>query len=267
MRRFIVLALTVGLLTGCGEPKVDGTSEESFKGSLSKMAENLPSDQREKLQSDLMFLAFQDVDIGKVLKGETNADDVSAAVYASLNGMTAKEISAKADAVRAERAERERKQAIAEIEELSNRKAQAAVVKSNLEKFEIQKSRFFKERQEYSYRDKPVIEMTVSNGTGQAVARAYFKGTIATPGRSVPWLVKEFNYEISGGLEPGEKQSWRLAPNQFSEWGNVEPPKDAVFTVEVERLDGADGKPLFGGATFNDRDESRLSSLREKYPN
>lgn len=267
MRRFIALALLAGLIAGCGEPKVDGSSEEAFKGSISKVAESLPSDQREKFRSDVMLLALQNMDFRKVLQGQKNAEDMPGDMYAALNGMTAKEISAKAEVLRAERAERERKQALAEIEELTIRKSQAETAKSSLKMFEVKKSRFYKESQKYGLRAKPVIELTVSNGTDKAVARAYFKGTIATPGRSVPWLVKEFNYEISGGLEPGEVQSWTLAPNQFSEWGNVEPPQDALFTVEVERLDGADGEPLFGGGTFNERDEARLATLREQYPN
>lgn len=267
MRRFIALALVAGLLAGCGEPKVDGTSEEAFKASVSKVAESLPGDQREKFKSDVMFLALQNMDFGKVLQGKKSADDLSGDMQAALNGMTAKEVSAKADILRAERAERERKQALAEIDELVSRQTQAEAARASLKKFDVQKSRFYKESQKYSFRAKPIIEMTVSNGTDKAVARAYFKGTIATPGRSVPWLVKEFNYEISGGLEPGEVQNWSLAPNEFSEWGNVEPPKDAIFTVEVEQLDGADGKPLFGGSKFTERDEARLAKLRAQYPN
>lgn len=267
MRRFIALALLAGLIAGCGEPKVDGSSEEAFKGSIAKVAESLPSDQREKFKSDVMFLALQSMDFGKVLQGQKRAEDIPGDMHAALNGMTAKEISAKADLLRAERAERERKQALAEIDELTAKQAQAESAKGSLKKFEVQKSRFYKESQKYSFRAKPIIEMTVSNGTDKAVARAYFKGTIATPGRSVPWLIKEFNYEISGGLEPGEVQSWSLAPNEFSEWGNVEPPQDAIFTVEVEQLDGADGKPLFGGAKFTEHDEARLAKLRAQYPN
>ena len=129
----------------------------------------------------------------------------------------------------------------------------------------MSKSRFYQKAQAYGLGNQPIIEITVNNGTGSAVARAYFKGTIASPGRSVPWLVESFNYSISGGLEPGETQSWSLAPNQFSDWGKVEAPKDAIFTVTVERLDGADGKPLFDAGAFTERDAIRLTTLQEKY--
>ena len=107
--------------------------------------------------------------------------------------------------------------------------------------------------------NQPIIELTVENRTGQAISRAYFEGTLASPNRSVPWHKDTFNYSISGGLEPGEKAAWSLAPNMFSGWGKIEAPADAVFTVTVERLDGADGEPgsrerSFSGAPEDSKD-------------
>ena len=34
-----------------------------------------------------------------------------------------------------------------------------------------------------------------------------------------------------------------------------------LLTVEVERLDGADGEPLFGGSAWSERDQERLDAL------
>ena len=113
--------------------------------------------------------------------------------------------------------------------------------------------------------EQSIIELTVKNGTSHAVSRAYFKGTIASPNRSVPWLQDTFNYLISGGLEPGEEASWSLAPNMFSDWGKVEAPSDAIFTTTVERLDGADGEALYSTIEFGEIEEERLSELKEKY--
>ena len=66
-----------------------------------------------------------------------------------------------------------------------------------------------------SYSYKPIIELTVRNNTGHPVSRAYFEGVLSTPGRSVPWIKDSFNYQISGGLEPNEESTWRLAPNKI----------------------------------------------------
>ena len=61
----------------------------------------------------------------------------------------------------------------------------------------------------------PMIELTVKNGTSETVSCAYFEGAIASPGRSVPWYKDTSNYEIQGGIEPGETATWELAPNQL----------------------------------------------------
>lgn len=81
----------------------------------------------------------------------------------------------------------------------------------------------------------------------------------------MPWYSDTFNYQISGGLEPGEKADWNLAPNSYSDWGKVEAPADAVFTVTVIRIDDAQGKPIFGDTEFTERDANRLAELKRRY--
>jgi hypothetical protein len=259
------VAVMAGLLAGCGEPKLDGSSQQAFKDSAAKVAANLPEDKRKQFAADVMALAFQGLDLAQVLQGKKTAEDVSADMLVALNGKTAQQVSDEANRVRAARAERERQQALAEIQELAEKQKKSEAAKTELARFEVSKSRFYQETNKYGIGTEPIIEITVKNATDSAVARAYFKGTIASPGRSVPWLVDTFNYSIRGGLEPGEAQSWKLAPNQFSDWGKVDPPKDAIFTVTVERLDGADGKPLFDAGAFTERDATRLATLQEKY--
>ena len=99
--------------------------------------------------------------------------------------------------------------------------------------------------------------MRVRNGTEHAISRAYFSGTLATPGRAVPWLREDFNYQVPGGVEPGETADWSLAPNMFSEWGSVEQRDDMVLTVEVMKLDGPDGETLYD-SNFSEEDDKRL---------
>ena len=92
-------------------------------------------------------------------------------------------------------------------------------------------------------------------------ARLNMTGTLATPGRSVPWHVAAFPYPVAGGLEPGEKQNWSLAPNQYS--GDRD---DTVFTVTVRNADGPTGEELFDinydEAKF-EKASRRLETLRE----
>ena len=161
-----------------------------------------------------------------------------------------------------ERKKAERQQVLSEIDELEKKQIKAQKDKDELSKFQIIRSRFYKKELEF-IGGQPIIELTVKNGTQYPISRAYFKGILATPGRSIPWLKDDFNYSIPGGLEPGEEATWELWQNMFSRWGHVEMHDDAIFTVEVEQLDGADNKTLFSIKDFSERDMERLAELKK----
>jgi hypothetical protein len=166
---------------------------------------------------------------------------------------------AKAAAEQKEQEAKKRAQAEAEIGDLEKKRSESERAKVELAKFVVSKARFKKVKRYFNL--DPIIELSVKNGTDKPISAVYFMGTLATPGRAVPWLKESFSYKISGGLEPGESANWNLAPNMFSEWGKVEGAPDMVLTVEVLRLDGADGSELYS-LTFSDEDQKRLDALR-----
>lgn len=262
---FAALSMTL-LVGGCGEPKVDGSSDQALKDSIKKIAGSLDPAGKSKFEDDVAVVAFSKLDIAAVMNGTSNSEQQLLKARQDLDGKTAKEISNAAEKIRAERQAREKEQAAQEISELQAKLAKAEKDKSELEKFQILKSRFSLRDEEYSYRKQPIIELSVRNGTSSAVSRAYFKGTIASPGRSVPWFTDSFNYQISGGLEPGESATWSLAPNMFSDWGKVNAPKDAVFTVEVYKIDGPDGESLYSSEGLSKTQLDRLETLKKKFP-
>lgn len=268
MRPRSLAALAAAItLTGCGEPKIDGSTPEAMKSSVQVMRDKLQGDQLDKFDRALKVAAFAGIEPRDLIALGSSDTAVNAHVKGvgqNLNGMTATEVIAYGDKVVAERQAREREQALREIQELREKRAKSSELAKELAAFEVIRSRFSKEPQRYG-RDEPRIDLEVKNGTASAVSRAYFEGVIASPGRQVPWLKETFNYSISGGLEPGETARWVLAPNQFSEWGKVEAPDDAILTVTVTRLDGPDGEPLFRAGQFTDRDERRLGQLVEQY--
>ena len=151
-----------------------------------------------------------------------------------------------------------------ELEELRQSTARYEQKIKSLEAFRIIDAKLYRSEDSIGMK-KPVIELIVQNNTGIPVKRAYFRGVLTSPGRSVPWIDDTFNYEISGGLETGEKVTWKLAPNMFGEWARVEAPADAVFTVTLQRLDGADDKELFSQADFSEAKNKRFAELEEKY--
>ena len=264
MKKLVILAMCAAL-AACEKPTLDTTSDEAFKASLEKVVASLPEEQRSQFQSDVAYLAMQSMDLGAIMSGKSPTD-VAGDMRAQFTGKTGEQVIAQAAAARVEQERREREQALAEIQELLAKQQAAAEAAAQLAQFKVTRSRFYKQQSSNRFLGpEPVIELDVTNGTSSAVSRAYFRGTIASPGRQVPWLTDTFNYEISGGIEPGESVSWALAPNQFTDWGKVEAPEDAVFTVEVYRLDGPDGKALYDASGLSERELQRLTSLQEKF--
>ncbi|MDQ3606733.1 MAG: hypothetical protein M3418_11200 [Gemmatimonadota bacterium] len=238
--------------------------------SVEEVRASLPLEQRREFDGAIQLIAFDAMDVQGMMAavfagGEApNPDQFATEAKARLQGKTGKQVLAMADSIRGEQETRDRTQGIAKIAELEERRQETIEARVKLQQFEVVRSRFWKER-DYFGSLEPRIRLTVRNGTGHPISRAYFQGTIASPGRSVPWLVEDFNYSIRGGLEPGEEATWNLAPNQFSEWGTTNVPSEAVFTVEVTRLDGPDGEALFSTFGFDSDDQVQLDALRARY--
>ena len=169
-----------------------------------------------------------------------------------------------ADAMKRGFEEAERDSDLKTLEELRNRKVEFDKKLAALKSFRVLSANFTKEDNSIGMTE-PLIELTVQNDTDHSVKRAYFRGVLASPGRAIPWIDDTFNYEIAGGVEPGEKTTWRLTPNMFGDWGKVEIRPDSMFNVTVIRLDGPDSEELFGDARFGEHDEKRLAELERKY--
>jgi hypothetical protein len=260
------LPALVLLLAACSEPTIDTSSDETMETSIERVRNNLPESQRADFDSAVTVVAVHDISFGDVLaEGAAGVDVAERKVKMALDGLTAREVIALGDSIIAEREAEMRRQALQEIAELEEKKAAHEQAKEALAAFEVVRSRFYKRTNSIGMPE-PIIDITVRNGTPVAVSRAYFEGVLASPSRSVPWIKESFNYSIRGGLEPGEEARWRLAPNMFSEWGQVDAPSDAVFTVETVRIDGPDGEPAFDAREFDEEDAERLQTLREKYP-
>lgn len=260
-----MLILVAMVAAGCSDPTIDASSDAKMKESVTKVRESLPEGRRSDFDQAVQLIAFSQVNMKSLFaNGSADAGDMEGKMREALNGKTAEQVLAQAEQIQAERKAREKEQALAEIRELVAKREQAEQAEQQLDKFQVVRSRFYMRERQYRG-EQPIIELTVKNGTEQAVSRAYFSGTIASPDRSVPWHQDQFNYSISGGLEPGEEATWTLAPNRFSDWGKVDAPADAVFTVIVEQLDGPDGEALYSIRDFSERDRKRLAELEKQY--
>ena len=251
------------LVLACTEPRIDTSTDDRMKASVAEVRASLPEATRSQFDSALQMLAFSEVSLGSILAEGATPGALLGKMKDQLEGKSAADVIATADSIRTAHEAKERDQALQEIRELEEQKGKADQARQDLAKFVVVRSRFYTRRDALDMTE-PVIELTVRNGTSHPISRAYLMGTLATPGRSVPWLKDSFNYRIRGGLEPGEQASWTLSPGMFSDWSRAHAPGDAVLTVEVVRLDGPDDKPLFSTMDFTDEDAARLARLRAK---
>jgi len=95
-------------------------------------------------------------------------------------------------------------------------------------------------RSEGSVRTSNAMDLTIRNGASKSIGSVYLHGVLQTSGRALPWVEGDVNYEIPGGLEPGETQTWSLLPSYSSEFRDAEPRDDAEFLVSVVKADWAE---------------------------
>ena len=97
MKKFVTTAcaLTVAiLLTACGDPKIDGSSDEAMKKSVQAIMESLPDEKKEEFKKTLTGIYM----LGGLasLGSNKSKEEVQAEITAKLDGKTADEIFAMA---------------------------------------------------------------------------------------------------------------------------------------------------------------------------
>jgi len=264
LKTLIVYTAAVTLLA-CAAPKVDTSTDDSTKTSIERVRRSLPEGKRADFDNALRDLALADLNLQDLMaqSANQNVGTLASKMKQRLNGKTGEEILSDAARLREERERKEREQAVGEIAELKKKAAAAELAKQKLAAFKVTRSRLY--RESVGFMTEPVIELSVTNGTTSPISRAYFHGIVASPGRAVPWISDDFNYEIRGGIEPGEMATWKLNPNMFGAWGSKTAP-DAVLTVEVVKLDGPDGKTLYDAEGLDESEQQRLAELQKKFP-
>lgn len=275
MKKAILISMLTLVLSGCFEQKIDSSSEASFVDSVESMAKGLPEERKKKFLEALKYLSLVEFQNS----GVTNIFEMAAVdttghkikFRESVDGKTVDEIIQKAVSI-AEEKEQERKlQKIKQLEErikslreevnkLEGDKAKAKSDKIKLQNINVSSSRFFYQKNEYNM-VKPNISLAIINNTNHAISRVYFDALLTSPNRSIPWVDTSFNYEINGGIEPGEGGEVTLSPNMFGEWSK--PPQnrtDYILSLVTTRVDGANGEVLFD-SEFPDYQQELLSEL------
>lgn len=259
MRHNYIVVCIILLATACGPPTIDSSSTEAFQASIEEIKNTLPNDQQKQLfvkavktfttpSGAAAFAAGLATLAGE--QGKTMADSLLGKFRLRLRGMSASQVFSEwHDSL------------TVELENIKKMKAEADAAKEALAKFEINSARFYFQKSMFSAQ--PIIELRVKNATDYAISRAYFHGKVHTPGRQVPWVEDDFNYQIRGGLESGESATWNLSPNMFSDWGKApQDRKDMEFEVRLVKIDGPDGETLFD-SEFTEDYANRMTELEQ----
>lgn len=257
MRQWIVAGALVLMVSGCGDPKLDGSSEQAFRESASDVRDSLSSENREEFDQALLRLTMQDVDLGNLMTQDP--ESMIQGGIGKLDGLTGEEVLQKAREHREQQRQDELASMEDELEGLEAKLAKMDKAKDQLEHFVVMDAFFSHEGQGLERR--PIVELKVRNDTGQPVSRAYFTGIVGSPERATPWIKSGFNYEIPGGVEPGETASWVLELNPYGDWG-TEVPDLNYLKLEVVRLDGPTGKTLWELTELSPYERERLEQLR-----
>lgn len=267
MRTRAAIAFFALVLAGCTQPldtRIDGTSQAAYEKSLTAIKAKLTPEETAKLEEALQVVVFSEIvpkegGLFAMMAAFKDTDKLQAKMLQTVNGKTPRELIDMAAGKIKERAKEELKSVASEIAELEKRKAGAEKAKELLAKIIVTDAKFYWAG---DYLPHPVIDFNAVNRTGVPLGRLYFHGVVSTPGRTIPWIQEDFNYEVPGGLENDESKRVRLGPNPYSDWGKRETQgrNDLVMTITVVNAEGA-GKTKLADE-FNKEAEARLSKLR-----
>ena len=171
-------------------------------------------------------------------------------------------------------AEHVKRQVKKDIAQLEAKKAKADEALAELAKLKIEKVTFGKIERYRS--DEKLLQVSVENGTGQAISKVTLIARVEDDETSDPperssrdgsppvirielWKVAQYTHTIPGGMQPGAKEDWVFKPRK--RWTGPDVPEDFIPTVEITRIIGVDGKTI-AEIGFTKQDARRLEKLQ-----
>ncbi len=254
VRAALVSLCLVAVLAGCGPPTLDSSSFKKLESSVTKLREPMDPEYRASFDEALTFFVG-DAALIDDEKAEERPEhpELILSLYSPLKGMTA-------DGIIAEARLRRLDQVQTAVAELERGRIESEEARLKLKDFRLQASRVFKRNK--AFLEWPVIEFKAENNTEEVVWLIHFRAALLRPGNEEPWLVEDFDQLVLEGIAPGERDLWRIEPEQ-QEWVTlIDPHPDFQFTLEVMRLEGL-GDTVIAATEWGDIEAARLA-LYEK---
>ena len=252
MKKVGLMLLAAMLVAGCGQ-RVNTSSPDAYSKSIEAMVKDMAADKQAELKDSLIAITFNtaEPETGIWSQAEATAP-VFLGAKDKINGLTADQIIKLGYQTRIKLLDQKIADDAASAQRYQAARAKVADVFQGVK---IDNAQYRVEKGAIDI-DRPQIMLHVTNGSKRPIKTIYVKGILTSPGRAVPWISSDFNYEFPGGLEPGESQSLTLEPNMFGDWK----PQDSFAHRADLHLDltlinaaGADGTMLIDETMVDDK--------------
>jgi len=252
MKKVGLVLLAAMLMAGCGQ-RVNTSSPDAYGKSIEAMIKDMPASKQAELKNSLIAITFNtaEPETGIWSQAEPTAP-VFLGAKDKINGLTADQIIKLGYQTRIKLLDQKIADDAASAQRYQAARAKVADVFQGVK---IDNAQYRVEKGAIDI-DRPQIMLQITNGSKRPIKTIYVKGVLTSPGRAVPWISSDFNYEFPGGLEPDESQSLTLEPNMFGDWK----PQDSFAQRTDLHLDltlinaaGADGTMLIDETMVDDK--------------
>lgn len=243
MRKILVLLGALPVVTAC-QPTVDTSNAQAYSASIQKMTANMSPQQKTDFQQALAALAFDSADPSN---GMLTSADPTSPVYLGasekIKGKTAGEILKAGDEAQLNALNAALAEDSAAIQRANAERQKNAAIFDNIH---VDNARYHVDSDMIGM-NHAIVSFDLSNASKVPIRAIYLHGILSSQGRSVPWVSSDINYDIQGGLEPGEHKHLDLEPNMFGDWAakdNFAHRPDLHLSLTVTNIEGPDGTKL-----------------------
>lgn len=245
MKRYVVSVLGAALLLAGCSPKINTDNPKDYASSIAKITAEMSDDEKADFREAMLAILF---DGSRTSSGALEGTDLSAPLFMAagdrIKGKTAPQIIKLGLETKIAALDGDIKQVVADVQRMQKQIDQHKAVFDNIH---LDNARYFITN---DYIIKPALAFKVTNNSKIPIARIFVHGLLTSPGRTIPWVSDNFNYEFSGGLEPGESQHLDLAPNMFGAWkvdDRYSRRDDLKLELTLVNVEDASGKRLLDG--------------------
>ena len=241
LRMLMALALA-GLLAGCGKPRLDASSPAAWSDSVAEVRGSVSGATQRQFDVAL-------------------ADLAPGGLSPELDGLRADDVIALAQQRRGAGAAATREQRERRIAELSAREALAKAGAARVAAFRVSAPRFYREAGPDGTA-RPFVRFMMDNGAAFTVDRLALSAQLTGAGRDTPWLDQVFEFDVFGGLAPGQGREALLPPGPGTDWARTDAPDGVTLRLTVLAAREKNGNWVYSAASFPPADQRELRELR-----